>query len=129
MPRVRGITAITMLYIWALVVHLRSLRFGHTTYPGSAALHCTALYCTAARADTSCGRYCRNHNLFWTFFFLINSQRVVTGGRRSFLWFCLRLGVFGPRGGFTHVMHGRSRTTIDPRIPAEPTVPGRSTSG
>ena len=29
-------------------------------------------------------------------------------------------------GGHTHVMHGRSRMTIDPRIP---TMPGRSTSG
>ena len=31
----------------------------------------------------------------------------------------------GRRGGVTHVMHGRSRMTIDPCIP---TMPGRSTS-
>ena len=30
------------------------------------------------------------------------------------------------REGCTHVMHGRSRMTIDPRTP---TMPGRSTSG
>ena len=30
------------------------------------------------------------------------------------------------RGGCTHVMHGRSRMTVDTRIPA---MPGRSTSG
>ena len=29
-------------------------------------------------------------------------------------------------GECTHVMHGRSRMTVDPRIP---TIPGRSTSG
>ena len=29
-------------------------------------------------------------------------------------------------GGCTHVVHGRSRVTIDPRIPA---TPGRNTSG
>ena len=32
----------------------------------------------------------------------------------------------GRGGGHTHVIHGRSRMTIDPRIP---TMPGRNTSG
>ena len=34
--------------------------------------------------------------------------------------------VYGGGGGGTHIMHRRSRMTIDPRIP---TTPGRSTSG
>ena len=34
--------------------------------------------------------------------------------------------LFGGRGWCTHVMHGRSRVTIDPRVPI---MPGRSTSG
>ena len=37
----------------------------------------------------------------------------------------LRWGPIGG-GGYTQFVHGRSRMTIDPRIP---TIPGRSTSG
>ena len=43
-------------------------------------------------------------------------QKIERGLLTAFTW----------GAGCTHVMHGRSRMTIDPRIP---TMPGRNTSG
>ena len=50
---------------------------------------------------------------------LVYSLRVLTSARRV-------CSLFNARGGVLIIMHGRSRMTIDPRIP---TMPGRTREG
>ena len=51
-------------------------------------------------------------------------QHTITGGVEGVLMSCMAVVV--GEGGVLIIMHGRSRMTVDPRIPA---MPGRSMTG